>query len=51
MASVSEDLTARVQKMTGGDGYSASIVPLPKAPVNKDNLASTKDNQDLTDKK
>jgi hypothetical protein len=39
MASVSEDLQAKVRLMTGGHSYSASMVPVPKLPVQKDNLA------------
>ncbi len=40
MASVSEDLQAKVRLMTGGHSYSASMVPVPKLPVQKDNLAA-----------
>ena len=39
MASVSEDLQAKVRLMTGGHSYSASMVPVPNLPVQKDNLA------------
>jgi hypothetical protein len=45
MASVSDDLQAQVKSMTGGHTYSASMVPVPKLPVQKDNLAAKKDSK------
>ena len=51
MASVSEDLTQRVQKMTGGHAYSAAMVPMPKPPVKQDNLAVSKDNSEIPNTK
>ena len=45
MASVSENLQAQVKSMTGGHTYSASMVPVPKLPVQKDNLAVNKDSK------
>jgi hypothetical protein len=32
--------------MTGGNEYSASMVPVPKMPAEQDNLASSEDNSD-----
>ena len=45
MASVSQDLQIKVRSMTNGHTYSASMVPVPKVPVQKDNLAVHEDAQ------
>ncbi len=47
MASVSEDLQIKVRAMTNGNAYSATMVPVPKVPVQKDNLAVTDDNKEI----
>lgn len=51
MASVSEDLTRSVQKMTGGTAYSAAMVPIPKQPVKQDNLAVSNENLETANPK
>ena len=51
IASVSEDLTRRVQKMTGGNAYSAAMVPVPKQPVKQDNLAVSNENLEIPNAK
>ena len=46
MASVSDNLQHKIKAISGGNVYSASIVPEPKTLTEQDNLASTQDNSD-----
>jgi hypothetical protein len=47
-ASVSDDLQQKVRTLTGGNSYSASMVPVPQLPVQKDNLAVKDTDSEIT---
>jgi len=42
LLSVSDNLTSQIKSITGGNAYSASLVPIPPQPMKQDNLAAKK---------